>query len=133
MRRGWLLDVYPSGFGEMAVWIIAENGDRVRLTDLYQPKVYVSAKQEADIERLASGFFSRPDIAAWNFTYKYAHPTDSEKSKVLEVTLKDCRHTPTFTQDILRLGNYLRYEVLITATCKVTNLHFDHDLFRWRF
>jgi hypothetical protein len=54
--RGWLLDVYPSGFGEVAVWVISENGERVRLTDRFQPKIYVSGKQ-GDIEQLASGFF----------------------------------------------------------------------------
>jgi hypothetical protein len=110
MRRGWILDVYPSGFGEIAVWIIADNGERVRLTDLFQPKVYISGK-EADIERLASHFFSNQNIATWNFSYKYAHPADAEKSKVLEVTLKDCRRTATFTNEILQSGNYLQYEV----------------------
>jgi DNA polymerase, archaea type len=132
MRRGWILDVYPSGFGEIAVWIIADNGERVRLTDLFQPKVYISGK-EADIERLASHFFSNQNIATWNFSYKYAHPADAERSKVLEVTLKDCRCTATFTQEILQSGNYLQYEV---HNC---DLHVDrtylfvHDLFPLAF
>lgn len=108
--RGWILDVYPSNVGEIAVWIIGENGERVRLTDKFQPIIYVSGKQD-DIERLASGFFSNPHIAKWNFTYKYAHPADVERSRVLEITLKDCRVTATFTNEILKLGNYLQYEV----------------------
>jgi DNA polymerase elongation subunit (family B) len=108
--RGWLLDVYPSGFGEVAVWVISENGERVRLTDQFQPKIYVSGKQE-DIEQLASGFFSSQVVAAWNFVYKYAQPTDSEKSRVLEVTLKDCRKTSAFTRYVLEKGDYLRYQV----------------------
>ena len=108
--RGWLLDVYPSGFGEVAVWVISENGERVRLTDQFQPKIYVSGKQE-DIEQLASGFFSSQVVAAWNFAYKYAQPTDSEKSRVLEVTLKDCRKTSAFTRYVLEKGDYLRYQV----------------------
>jgi DNA polymerase elongation subunit (family B) len=108
--RGWLLDVYPSGFGEVAVWVISENGERVRLTDQFQPKIYVSGKQE-DIEQLASGFFSSQVVAAWNFAYKYAQPTDSEKSRVLEVTLKDCRKASAFTRYVLEKGDYLRYQV----------------------
>jgi DNA polymerase elongation subunit (family B) len=108
--RGWLLDVYPSGFGEVAVWVISENGERVRLTDQFQPKIYVSGKQE-DIEQLASGFFSSQVVAAWNFAYKYAQPTDSEKSRVLEITLKDCRKTSAFTRYVLEKGDYLRYQV----------------------
>jgi len=126
--KGWLFDVYPYDFGEVAVWIISENGERVRLTDTFQPKIYVSGKQE-DIERLASRFFSSQAIASWNFAYKYAHPTDTEKSKVLEISLKDCRRTSSFTRSILKKGDYLQYEV---HNC---DLHgdraylFSHDLF----
>jgi DNA polymerase elongation subunit (family B) len=108
--KGWLFDVYPSGFGEVAVWIISENGDRVRLTDKFQRKIYVSGKQE-DIERLAGSFFSSQAVASWNFVYKYAQPTDGEKSRVLEVALKDCRKTSAFTWRVLEKGDYLRYRV----------------------
>ncbi len=108
--RGWLFDVYPSGFGEVTVWIIGENGERVKLTDTFQPKIYISGEQE-ELERLVSSFFSNQTIAFWNFVYKYAQPTDSDKSRVLEVTLKDCRKTSTFTRSILEKGDYLRYQV----------------------
>src|SRR3972149_3838701 len=102
--RGWIFDVYPSNIGEMAVWIISENGDRVRLTDKFQPKIYVSGKQD-DIERLASQFFSRQMIAAWGSAEKYAPPTDAEKSRVLEVTLGDCRRSPAFPRRVLKAGD----------------------------
>ena len=108
--RGWLFDVYPSERGEMTVWIISERGERVRFTDKFQPKIYVSGKQE-DIERLASQFYSNQAIAYWNFSYKYANSTETEKSKVLEISLKDCRKTSSFTKSILKKGDYLQYEV----------------------
>jgi DNA polymerase elongation subunit (family B) len=126
--KGWLFDVYPSDFGEVVVWIISENDERIRLTDKFQPKIYVSGKQE-DIERLASGFFSSQAIASWNFAFKYAHPTENEKSRILEIALKDCRSISSFTRSILKKGNYLQYEV---HNC---DLHgdraylFSHDLF----
>ena len=101
--RGWIFDVYPANEGEMAVWVIGENGQRIRLVDRFQPKVYVSGAQD-EIERLASTFYRNPFIAWWGFSYKYAHPTDTQKSRVLEVTLKDCRRTAAFTRDILRAG-----------------------------
>jgi len=130
--KGWIFDVYPSGLGEMAVWIIAENGERIRFTDKFQPKIYVSGRQE-DIERLASRFFSSRLIASWNFAFKYARPTDIKKSRVLEVTVKDCRKISAFTRDVLRVGDYLRFEV---HNC---DLHgdryylFSHDLFPLAF
>ena len=126
--KGWIFDVYPSNPGEFAVWIIGENGERVRFVDKFQPKIYVSGKQE-NIERLSSQFFSSQSIASWDFVYKYAHPTDAEKSRVLEVTLTDCRRTSSFTRSILKAGDYLKYEV---HNC---DLHgdraylFSHNLF----
>jgi DNA polymerase, archaea type len=130
--RGWILDVYPSAFGEAAVWIVSENGERIRLADLHQPKVYLSG-EKTDLERLANGLFSNSKVSSWKFVYKYTRPTDTEKSRVLEIALKDSRQTAAFTKEILRLGDYLTYEV---HNC---DLHgdraylFDHDLFPLAF
>ena len=108
--KGWVFDLYPSALDEITVWIIKENGQRIRLTDRFKPKVYVSGRQD-NLERLASRFFSSKIIASWNFVYKYASATDLEKSRVLEVELKDCTHTPFFTHEVLELGHYLKYQV----------------------
>lgn len=108
--KGWILDLYRSASGEMTVWIIAENGERLPLTDIFRPKIYVSGKEE-DVERLASRFFNNRMVASWNFTHKYADATDAEKSKVLEVELKDYKSIPFFTRTILEIGEYLRYQV----------------------
>ena len=130
--KGWLFDVYPSDFGEVAVWIISDNGERVRLTDKFQPKIYVSGRKE-DIERLASGFFCNQAIASWNFVYKYVHPTDNEKTRVLEIALKDCRRISSFTRNILKKGDYLRYGVHNCDLRGDRSYLFSHDLFPLAF
>ena len=67
------------------------------------------------------------------FCLQIRKPNDAEKSRVLEITLKDCRRIPAFTNEVLKLGDYLRYEV---HNC---DLHgdraylFDHDLFPLAF
>jgi DNA polymerase I len=126
--KGWILDVYPSVFGEVTVWIIGENGERIRLTDQFKPKIYVSGMEE-EIERLASRFFSSRVIESWNFAYKYAHVADREKSKVLEITLKDCRKTFSLTRGILRTGDFLRYEVHNCDLHGDQAYFFSHNLF----
>jgi DNA polymerase elongation subunit (family B) len=126
--RGWILDVYPYALGQVAVWVIGENGERVRLTDRCEPKVYVSGKEE-DIERLASCLFSSKSIVSWNFTYKLAHATDAEKSKVLEITLKDCRKISSFTRYVLKMGDYLRYEIHNCDLHGDQNYIFNRDIF----
>ncbi len=108
--NGWILDVYPAGQGEIVVWIISEKGERIRLMDKFQPSIYVSGEQ-SDIEILPSKLYKSYDIAAWSFNQKYAHPTDTTKTRVLELTLKDYRKASYLCREILRMGNYSRYEV----------------------
>lgn len=108
--RGWILDVYPSALGEFAVWIIAENGERLRLTDSFKPKIYISGKEDS-LERLAGQFLYDGAVVSWDFVQRYAKATDSEESKVLEVTLKDCRTSPSFTRRVLKSGRYLQFHV----------------------
>jgi DNA polymerase elongation subunit (family B) len=130
--RGWILDAYPSNEGEMAVWIISETNQRIRLTDKFQAKIYVSSNQE-NIEPLIGKLYNSTDVAKWNFVYKYAQPTDSEKSKVLELSLKDCRRTQYLTNAILRMGDYMRYQV---SNCDLRGdraYFFDHDIFPLAF
>ena len=130
--RGWILDAYPSNEGEMAVWIISETNQRIRLTDKFQAKIYVSSNQE-NIEPLIGKLCNSTDVAKWNFVYKYAQPTDSEKSKVLELSLKDCRRTLYLTNAILRMGDYMRYQV---SNCDLRGdraYFFDHDIFPLAF
>ena len=75
--KGWFFDAYPSEFGEMTVWFIQENGERVKFIDRFKPKIYVSGKQ-ADLEKLITRFFCTTIISSWAFVYKYVHPTDPE-------------------------------------------------------
>lgn len=108
--KGWILDVYPSSFGEFAVWIIAEDGRRLRLTDAFNPRIYVSGK-ESNLEKLAGQLLSDDAVVCWDFVSKYVKATDIEQSRALEVVLKDCRMIPSFTRRVLRAGKYVNYEV----------------------
>jgi DNA polymerase, archaea type len=130
--RGWIFDVYPSEIGKVAVWVISETGERVRLTDKFEPCIYVSGKQE-DLERLISRLFANQKIASLKFTQKYAQPTDTEKSRVLEITVKDCRQIEALTIEILRMGDYLRYELHNCDIQSDRSYFFNHDLFPLAF
>jgi DNA polymerase elongation subunit (family B) len=94
----------------MNVWIIAENGQRVHLTDEFKPTVYVSDR-ENELNSLFCRFFSNSDVDSVRFVEKYANPTDSGKSEVLEVVLKDYRKSSFFVRGVLQYGRYLRYRV----------------------
>ncbi len=130
--RGWIFDVYPTDIGEMAVWIISQNGKRIRLIDKFQPKIYVSGTK-IDVEKLVGRIYTNKDIADWKFVYKFANPTDVEKTRALEITLKDCRRIPKLTNQILELGDYLRYEVSNCDLHGDRTYFFTHNLFPLAF
>ncbi len=130
--RGWVLDAYPSESGEVTVWIISQNGQRIRLTDKFQPAIYVSAKQE-DLEGLAGTLLTNPKIQRLDYVQKYAQVTDPEKSRVLQLTLKDCRSIPQLTLEILRMGDYLRYELHNCDIQSDRSYFFSRDLFPLAF
>ncbi len=108
--RGWLLDVYPSNSGEMTVWIITESGEQVRLTDKFQPKIYVSGKM-ASLSKLIERLATSKTVASWRYVEKYADFMEDKKSKVLEITTTDCRRIPYFARKLLRLGGYQKLKL----------------------
>ncbi|MCK4884458.1 hypothetical protein KAS24_00160, partial [Candidatus Bathyarchaeota archaeon] len=130
--RGWILDVYPSAPRQMSVWIITENGQRICLTDEFKPTIYVSGI-ESELNSLLYGVFSEGSVDSCRFVQKYASPTASEKTKVLEVTLKDYRKAYFLVRRVLQAGRYLRYRVH-NCDLKPSQVYlYERDLFPLAF
>ena len=110
MLRGWILDVYPSGPQQMSVWIIAEDGQRQHLRDEFKPKIYVSDK-ENQLNSIFYELVSDRSVDSCRFVQKYASPTAFEKSKVLEVVLKDYRNVSFLVRRVFQASRFLRYRV----------------------
>jgi len=130
--RGWLLDLYPSGEGETTLWFIAESGERLRLIDRFQPKIYVYGKID-DLERLTNQLATSKSVAAWRFVEKYANLTDYERSKVLEIDITDCRRIPFFARKVLRLGGYEKYRLYDVDVPDTQMYLYGRDIFPLAF
>jgi len=129
--KGWLLDLYPSNRGEITLWFISETGQRLKLTDKYLPKIYV-AGDEYDLWRLTKTLAEYKPVTAWGFTKKYANLSDTEKSKVLEITIADHRDALYLAQKILKLG----YEALQLGNVDIPDAQaylYDRDIFPLAF
>lgn len=130
--RGWLLDLYPSRAGEMTVWVISEDGERLKFIDKFQPKIYVSG-QEDDLRKLTDRLIGSKSVAAWRFTQKYANLMDAEKLKVLEIDITDCRRTPFFARKILRLGGYEMFHLHNVDVPDAQSYLYDREIFPLAF
>lgn len=130
--KGWLLDLYPSNPGEMTLWVISEDGERLKLVDGFQPKIYVSGREE-DLRKLTDRLIGSKSVESWRFTEKYTNLMDREKSRVLEIDITDCRRTPFFARKILRLGGYERFRLHNVDVPDAQAYLYDHDIFPLAF
>jgi len=108
--RGWLFDVYPVGPDEVAVWIITENGQRVRLVDKYVQKIYVCADSVA-LNRLAEKLTGDHAVASWRFVKKQPDFMNAAKRRVLEISVNDYRKTFSLAREVLKLNGIRVYNV----------------------
>jgi len=130
--RGWILDVYPSAPRQMSVWIITENGQRICLMDEFEPTIYVSGR-ENELNNLLYWFLSEGSVDSCRFVQKYASPTASNKTKVLEVVLKDYRKISFLVRRVLQAGRYLRYRIH-NCDLKPSQVYlYERDLFPLAF
>jgi DNA polymerase I len=108
--RGWLFDVYPSGPHEIIVWVIAENGERVRLVDNFTHRIYVSGNF-SDLKSLSEKLMDSHSVAGCRFVKKYADLVDVSEKKVLEIEINDYRSASYLAKRILRLGGYEKFRL----------------------
>jgi len=130
--KGWLLDVYPSGPGKMTVWIVTEKGERVRLKDKFQPKIYVSGKM-TKLSKLTAHLATSKSVVRWRYVEKYADFMENRKSKVLEITTTDCHRIPYFARKLLRLGDYRKFKLHNVDVPSVQAYFYGKDIFPLAF
>ncbi len=126
--RGWLFDVYPSGPDEVAVWVIAENGERVRFVDKFVSTIYVSGNYSA-LNRLADRLEYNGSVADWRFVEKNADFMESFRRKVLEVGLKDNAKSAILARELLRLGGYQRFRFYNVDVVVAQAYLYEKDVF----
>jgi DNA polymerase elongation subunit (family B) len=108
--RGWLFDVYPSGKNEITVWLIAENGERVRLVDTFTHRFYVSGSF-SELSSLAEKIKEDPRVESWRFVKKHADFMEAAWKKVLEIDVSDYQEASVLARKIVRSGRYEKFRL----------------------
>ncbi|MEM3618422.1 MAG: DNA polymerase domain-containing protein [Candidatus Bathyarchaeia archaeon] len=126
--KGWILDVYPSGPTQITVWVIGENGERVRLTDKYVHRIYV-AGSPSDLEELTRKISKSESVADYRFVEKYADFMEASKKGVLEIDITDYGRTAFFARKILRLGGYEKYQLYNVDVPVAQAYLYERDIF----
>ena len=115
----------------MNVWLIGEDGKRVKLVDNFKPRFYVASKKGtlAELHQLVSKLL----VDSCRFITKYADPTDGSESTILEVTVKNYQKIPFLVRKILEAGKYLQYHVYNSDLMPSQLYLYERDLFPLAF
>jgi DNA polymerase elongation subunit (family B) len=119
--RGWLLDVNVIG-SEAILWLKTEDGEALRLTDIYRPSFYIKPKETFEIERLASMLINHPNVVGVKCEVKYTSLA-LEKARVLRVIVDSTRNYRRVLKDIAEDSG-------VEALYNVDLLHVQWYLFR---
>jgi len=98
---GWLFDLYPEQ-GHMVIWLKKRDGECVRITDKWTPKIHV-AGEFSDLLDLAAQSEIRD---RYSFVEKFERPNDPSPSKILEIEVSSDREATMLAQKIQRLAAY---------------------------
>lgn len=126
--NGWILDVYPCGPSDVAVWIITEGGNRVRLVDRFTRRIYVYGCLE-ELDKLPKRIAGSKSVGGCRFVKKYADFMDASKKLVLEIDITDYNRLPFFARKLLRLGGYGKLQVFNVDVPVSQAYMYDKDLF----
>jgi DNA polymerase elongation subunit (family B) len=127
--KGWILDLYPEKTGEMAVWIKTEKGQCLKIVDKWKPYFYVSAPTEEDLLKL-TWYLPKNEVAAeCEFVEKFVGLQDSERTKVLRITVPDAASLRFLTGIVWRLGDYEKYRLWNMDTPLPQMYLYEKDLF----
>ena len=116
----------------MNVWVITEDGKRVHLMDEFEPRIYVSDREKR-LQNLFQELGSDISVDYCRFVQKYATPTASEKTEVLEIGLKDYKKCSFLVRRILKAGRYLRYRVHNSDLKASQHYLYERDIFPLAF
>ena len=94
----------------MTVWIVAENGERIKLVDEFTRRIYVSGKS-SDLRSLTENIRNSRSVAGMRFVEKYPDFMVASKKSVLEIDMSDYRRASFFARKILRFGDYEKFRL----------------------
>lgn len=100
--RGWILDLYPGGPGEMVVWIKGEDETVHRFVDTWTPSLFVACRFPGELSSLATAREIQPYVGDSRIVRSYERIIDQYRSDVLELKVRNALKLPLLASIIER-------------------------------
>jgi DNA polymerase, archaea type len=124
---GWILDLYHKP-GQMVVWLKKPDGNCVRLTDRWKPRIHVGGDYR-DLIDLACKSYIENSI----FVNKFERAGDIEKSRVLEVEVENDEEAAKLARRIQRESRYSNFRLYDVDIPSPQIYLYQRDLFPLAF
>ena len=124
---GWILDLYHRD-GQMIVWLKKQDGSCVRLVDDWKPRLHVCG-QTRDLLDLAC----KPYVPNARFVEKFEKAGDRERTRSLEIEVRNDKEAGSLARRIQRLGNYSKFRLYDVDIPAAQMFLYHKDLFPLAF
>jgi len=137
LTKGWIFDVYPLG-GKMIVWIKQQQQNNLiaRFEDTdWNYSLYVAANNKPDLISIIKRTEVMEQVDDFEFVSRYERITDSHKSNVLRLSLKDSERALSLAKQIEALGNnrFGRFRLYNVDLLPAQSYFYDKDTFPLAF
>jgi DNA polymerase elongation subunit (family B) len=128
MISGWLFDAYTLN-GNMIFWIKKTNSTMIRVVDKsWNHKIYV-ASDKSLLKSIIENNEILSMVKEYNFLSKFELVTDTKRSQVLEMELKDSTYTLKLAEKIERLGRFGQFRLYNVGILPEQSYFYEHDIF----
>lgn len=128
MISGWLFDAYTLN-GNMIFWIKKTNSTMIRVVDKsWNHKIYV-ASDKSLLKSIIDNNEILSMVKEYNFLSKFELVTDTKRSQVLEMELKDSTYTLKLAEKIERLGRFGQFRLYNVGILPEQSYFYEHDIF----
>src|SRR6478736_1583401 len=127
MISGWLFDAYTLN-GNMIFWIKKTNSTMIRVVDKrWNHKIYV-ASDKSLLKSIIENNEILSMVKEYNFLSKFELVTDTKRSQVLEMELKDSTYTLKLAEKIERLGRFGQFRLYNVGILPEQSYFYEHDI-----
>jgi len=129
MISGWLFDAYALN-GSMIFWIKKDNSSTtIRLEDKsWNHKIYV-ASEKSLLKSVIENNEILSMVKEYHFISKYELITDTKKSQVLELELKDPTYALKLAKKIEKMGRFGQSRLYNVDILPEQSYFYEHDVF----
>jgi DNA polymerase, archaea type len=128
MISGWLFDAYALN-GSMIFWIKKANSTTIRVVDKsWNHKIYV-ASDKSLLKSVIENNEILSMVKEYNFLSKFELITDTKRSQVLELELKDSTYSLKLAEKIKGMGGFGQFRLYNVDILPEQSYFYEHNIF----